>query len=431
MPFRLFARPKIRFESFGGIIATERPAALVFVDRDFLRNAGHDGGARWRGDPAGDLLSAPTEVHFAFTHRCDAGCAHCYTDSGPEKTGGLDMAGIVEVADALAKAGVFHVALGGGESTEDPRLLDIARAFRARGIVPNLTTNGLHVDEAFAREARIFGVINVSLDGIGDRYGGARGYDGFEAADAAIRLLRRHHEKVGINCVVTRRNFDHLPEVVRYARRRRLSNVELLRVKPAGRGRESFSELTMTRDQGRAFFPLVKTLARRHRLSIHVDCSLAPFLCYHAPDRALMTKLGLFGCEGGNVLASVGPDGAMSACSFHAAPELDARAMEADWPGAFEGFRRYPERAPEPCASCAYLPLCKGGCHVVAGFLTGDPFSPDPECPRVVEWREGPQRATSAEVTTLSGGIAPRSNAATFARVVSAIFARASRVKKA
>lgn len=387
--FGLFKKPRVRYERFGGIVSTESPPALLFVDRDWLRRTGRDGGPRWEGDAEADVLSAPTEVHFAFTHRCTAGCDHCYTDSAPEKTETLPLAEIARTADALARMQVFHVALGGGESVEDPRLLEIAGLFRARGIVPNLTTNGLHVTEDFAREAaRVFGQVNVSLDGVGERYGGARGYDGFAAADAALALLRRFTRKVGINCVVTRRNFDHLPEVVAYARRMRLNNVEFLRIKPAGRGRDAYYDLRMTPEQGRGLYPMVLGLARRHRIALHVDCSLTPFLCFHEPDPEKLTKLGLFGCEGGNVLAAIGPAGAMTACSFDAHAELDARDAPERWEASFDRFRRWPDRAPEPCNACPYLRHCKGGCHVVAEFVAGDPGAPDPECPRVLAWRE-------------------------------------------
>ena len=42
-----------RAEDFGGIVQLERPRALVFVDRDYARSLGEDGGAVW-ADPATD-----------------------------------------------------------------------------------------------------------------------------------------------------------------------------------------------------------------------------------------------------------------------------------------------------------------------------------------------------------------------------------------
>jgi MoaA/NifB/PqqE/SkfB family radical SAM enzyme len=55
-----------------------------------------------------------------------------------------------------------------------------------------------------------------------------------------------------------------------------------------------------------------------------------------------------------------------------------------DAPGAFGAFRTW-RQAQEPCASCAYHALCRGGCKVVSAHATGDPSAPDPECPRVID----------------------------------------------
>lgn len=35
---------KIRFEPFGGVIGTEHRVSLLWVDRDFLKSRGFDGG---------------------------------------------------------------------------------------------------------------------------------------------------------------------------------------------------------------------------------------------------------------------------------------------------------------------------------------------------------------------------------------------------
>ena len=84
--------------------------------------------------------------------------------------------------------------------------------------------------------ARLFGQINVSIDGIGDDYRQVRGFDGFKKADNAVKELRKVTKNIGINVVVTRKNFDKLEELFLYAKRRRLSEIELLRFKPSGRG---------------------------------------------------------------------------------------------------------------------------------------------------------------------------------------------------
>src|SRR5262249_52546956 len=225
-----------RAEAFGGIVQLERPRALVFVDRAYARSLGRDGGARWSG-PEEELgarpLAAPLEAHLQLTNKCTAGCQGCYTGATP--TGAAGEWGLLEwkrAIDALAEQGVFHLALGGGESATLPWLGDIAAHARARGLIPNLTTSGLEGLDRLVAIAPLFGQINVSIDGVGDVYARVRGFDGFARADAAVLRLRAVKKEIGLNCVVTRDSFDALGDVFAYARRRRLNEVELLRFKP-------------------------------------------------------------------------------------------------------------------------------------------------------------------------------------------------------
>ncbi len=388
-----------RYERFGGIAQLGLPRALVFVDRDRARSLGHrDGGALWRGpDPAGDgaldgVLSAPLEAHLQLTNRCDAGCQGCYT--GASAQGEPSEWGLAEwkrAIDHLAARGVFHLALGGGESAQLPWLGEIARYARERGLVPNLTTSGLYDDatlERLAGEARLFGQINVSVDGVGEVYARVRGFHGFARVDRAARRLRRETRHVGVNAVVTRESFDHLDALFAWARGCRLREIELLRWKPAGRGARAYESLRCTDEQHRALLPTVLALARRHRRRVRLDCSFTPMIAAHRPDPALVRWLAVYGCAGGDLLIGARAHGAVSACSFAAPPAVGptVERLGEYWGSseAFGPFRRWREAAREPCRSCDYLALCRGGCRVVSAHVAGDPAAPDPECPRVI-----------------------------------------------
>src|SRR5688500_1248416 len=143
---------KARLETFGAIVQLTAPRALVFVDRERARALGlapKPGDDVWAhpaldGEVGAAPMRAPLEAHVQLTNRCDAGCAGCYTGASPEGAPNeLDLAGWKRVIDELAAMGVFHLALGGGESAILPWLGDIADHARARGLVPNLTTSGL------------------------------------------------------------------------------------------------------------------------------------------------------------------------------------------------------------------------------------------------------------------------------------------------
>ena len=396
---RLFGRSRARssrLERFGAIVQLETPRALVFVDRDYARRVLGAESARWEGDDEAigtTPLSAPLEAHLQLTNRCAAGCQGCYTGASPQGAPGeWGLSEWMTAIDALADAGVFHVALGGGESATLPWLADLARHARVRGIVPNLTTSGLDGLDRLVGIAALFGQINVSLDGLGATYARVRGFDGFARADAAIRRLREVKREIGINVVVTRDNFAELDAIFAYAKRRRLSEVELLRFKPAGRGSKVYEALRCTDAQHRAFLPTILAAARKHRVRVKVDCSYTPMLAHHAPDRGLLAQLAVYGCTGGDFLVGAKPGGQLTACSFAAPPPaVDGRRPRADelaayWtrPDAFGAFRRWREAA-EPCRSCTYHDLCRGGCRVVSAHVTGDDAAPDPECPRVID----------------------------------------------
>ena len=391
-----------RLEAFGAIVQLRRPRALAFVDRAWARRRlGVTDSPRWQ-DPDGDgvigarPLSAPLEAHLQLTNQCGAGCKGCYTGASPG--GAPGEWGLREwqaAIDELAAAGVFHVALGGGESATLPWLGELAQYARDRGIVPNLTTSGLDGLRRLLPIAKLFGQINVSLDGLGPTYAAVRGFDGFARADAALVALRLVKREIGINVVVTRHNFHQLGAIFAHARRRRLQEVELLRFKPSGRGSATYAGLRCTDAQHRALLPIVLAAARRHRMRAKLDCSYTPMIAHHAPAPAMLAQLSVCGCTGGDFLVGAKAGGQLTACSFAAPPPPAAAdaarprvdGLRAYWeqPGAFGAFRTWQDDAIEPCRSCAYHGLCRGGCKVVSAHTAGDARAPDPECPRVVD----------------------------------------------
>src|SRR5207248_1493017 len=233
---------RARPERFGGIVEVESPRALLHVDQEMMRELGYPDSALWQLAPEGPL-SAPREVHVVLSRRCAAGCRGCYVDATPGGAA-LPFEDACRILDELAAMGVFHVALGGGEALALDYLFAVASHARKVGITPNLTTSGLGLDAEAAEKCRVFGQINVSVDGVGAAYAAARGFDGFRHAERALRLLRAVKREVGVNCVVSRSSFPHVPEVARLVRKLRLNELELLRFKPVGRGAHLDEELT-------------------------------------------------------------------------------------------------------------------------------------------------------------------------------------------
>jgi len=257
-------------------------------------------------------------------------------------------------------------------------------------MVPNLTTSGLDGLPNVLAHAALFGQINVSLDGLRETYRAVRGFDGFDRAVAALQALRAIKPDVGINVVVTRKNFAELPQLFALAKRLRLAEVELLRFKPSGRGSAAYSQMACTQGQHRLFLPTVLAAARRHRVRVKVDCSYVPMLAHHQPPRELLAQLCVYGCTAGDFLVGAKAQGWVSACSFTppglAGEKVSVHDLAAAWQADanFAPFRQW-RALPAPCSSCAYVDLCRGGCKVVSGHTLRDWSAPDPECPRVVD----------------------------------------------
>jgi radical SAM protein with 4Fe4S-binding SPASM domain len=374
---------RARYESFGGIIALDNPAATLYVDRAFMTTLGYNGSPLW--DSEKPALSAPVTAHYAITSRCSLGCKTCYNSSGPATSDELSTAAARRALDVLARMQVFTVAFGGGEPLTRPDVFALARHARRRGITPTLTTNGHAVDGKIARHCRVFSHIHVSLDGVGDTYRAVRGVDGFQSAARATELLTRSGISVGVNCVVCRPNFDHLEELIRFILALGVRDVIFLRLKPGGRAGSSYEAMRLTPDQRRTLYPRLRELTLRHGLHTHVDCAMMPFVYWHHPDRKQLRLLGAQGCVGGDEIVEIQPDGQVRACSFASESAGSVFNLPESWPiePAFERFRHWAAAAPEPCRSCAYLALCRGGCHAVTRALTGDSSAADPECPFV------------------------------------------------
>ncbi|MEN8126947.1 MAG: radical SAM protein [Planctomycetota bacterium] len=378
-----------RYENFGGIIASQNPPFLAYVDRNYMRELGLDESLLWETDDESiGLLSGPTEVHLAITNRCSAGCEHCYMEAGQADDDEMDTETFKKALDTLSEMKVFHVALGGGDALERNDLFDIAAYARERGIVPNLTISGLNLTDDIAPKMRVFGQVNVSVDGLGCNYGVFRGNELFDHADKALDRLTAAGVPTGINCVLGRENFDRLDELFAYAADKKLNEIEFLRLKPSGRGRQVYMRQRTTYAQNIALTPKLAELSEKYGLTAKIDCSFVPMLCYHHPPRGILESMATYGCEAGNVLLGARSDGSVSGCSFLPDSGLSIFDLPKTYGKSqtFNTFRDWASSAPQPCLDCDYLDICKGGCHAVARFIGGSYEIPDPDCPFVVDY---------------------------------------------
>lgn len=254
--------------------------------------------------------------------------------------------------------------------------------------MPNLTVSGLGITREIAHRLKGFGQINVSVDAGEWGAGGLRPSGMFEAAKRAIDHLAEAGLRVGINAVIGKRNYDAIPGLFQYAEKKRITEIEFLRLKPSGRGKSLYTRERTTHQQNTGLFPLLAKMSEQHGITAKIDCSLVPMFCYHKPPLELLEATATYGCEAGNVIMGVRSNGAASGCSFlegDGTSLFDLHSSQAIQ-NQFAPITSWTRRAVEPCRSCDYLHICKGGCRGVAEYVTGNFDAPDPDCPFVVAY---------------------------------------------
>jgi hypothetical protein len=102
----------------------------------------------------------------AINSKCFANCSYCYTSATKE---GVNFDNIIEKAlDTWGSVGQnerpFQIAIGGaGESTIHPQWIEFVKAVNELNIVPNYTTNGMHItDKLLEATERYCGGVAVS-----------------------------------------------------------------------------------------------------------------------------------------------------------------------------------------------------------------------------------------------------------------------------
>ncbi len=127
---------------------------MVRVDRDSNYKAVFFNGKtiRQRINPDKPIL-APRFAEIedvAINSKCFANCSYCYTSATKN---GINFENIVDKALGIwggvdQNSRPFQIAIGGaGESTIHPDWVNFVKTVRELGIVPNYTTNGMHLSE--------------------------------------------------------------------------------------------------------------------------------------------------------------------------------------------------------------------------------------------------------------------------------------------
>jgi len=154
-------------------------------------------------------LGVPLSVQLDVTYRCNERCVHCYLEHHDDR-GEMTTAEIRDLLNQLAQAGVFFLAVSGGEPLLRPDCLELIAAARALTFNVKLKTNAILIGQDEAQRLRALGVETVQTSIYSHRaevHDGITGVGGsLERSLAAIRFLKAEGLKVTVTCVLMQQN---------------------------------------------------------------------------------------------------------------------------------------------------------------------------------------------------------------------------------
>jgi mycofactocin radical SAM maturase len=324
-------------------------------------------------------LDAPICLTWELTYACNLECVHCLSSSGQRDDRELSTEQAKAVLDELAALQVFYINIGGGEPMIRRDFFEIVEHSIANKIGVKFSTNGAFIDEKNAKRlaAMDYLDIQISLDGTDAATNDAvRGSGSYATAIRAMDNLKAAgFGQFKISVVITRHNVDQLDEFKALADSYG-AQLRITRLRPAGRGADTWNELHPTNAQQRQIY---------NWLLAHGEDVLTGDSFFHL--NAFGESLpGLNLCGAGRVVCLIDPIGDVYACPFVIHDNFKAGNVLED--GGFTDVWRESDlftelREPQSagaCASCGAFDACQGGC-MAAKFFTGLPLDgPDPEC---------------------------------------------------
>ncbi len=333
---------------------------------------------------------------------CNLSCPHCYASAAKRPSPrDLSPAEGLALLDELARAGTKVVIFSGGEPLLREDLFDLIAHAKGLGLVPQLSSNGVFIDDAVAARLKHAGVqyVGISIDGMrdfNDRYRGLPG--GFSRATAGIVASKRAGIKTGLRITLSKINRAELDPLLDHASEIGVDRFYVSHLLYSGRAFRMGEDDLSPAESRAALSQLFERALRQLQAAKGPDIvtggndSDGPALLLFVEQRfgrAAAARLErLLVLRGGNSagekilnvdhLGRVHPDQFWQAATLgdvreQSFAEILAHPLRAE---LAERTRHLKGR----CGSCRFLALCRGSHRERALVQHGDAWAPDPAC---------------------------------------------------
>ncbi len=158
-------------------------------------------------------------IQIQPTLRCNLRCAHCYSESGPDKRGELPLASLARFVTDARELGYGYVGVSGGEPFLWSALDDFLDVVSDLHFSSSVTTNGTLLSPRRAARLRgRVGLIAVSVDGPPADHAAIRGSPtAFASMQKGLSVLRDAGIPFTLAFTLTRYNADRLRWLYEFA----------------------------------------------------------------------------------------------------------------------------------------------------------------------------------------------------------------------
>lgn len=295
--------------------------------------------------------NGPELLDIAITNYCEKECEFCYRGSNKKGTHmNLDL--YEKILKSAKNAGVFQIALGGGNPNQHPYFIEILKMTREYGIVPSYTTNGQGMTaEIFEATKEYAGALAVSW------------YYPYDDAKYVVKEAARYGISINIHFVLDADNINQVRDLLNEECLDYVNAIIFLNYKPVGAGNRNVLK------KGREIGSLMDELLQFKRCQIGFDSCMISHL---VEKKDLINMCSIDYCEAGRFSAFISEIGEMYPCSFMCGAGMNGSSVlenniEEIWRNS-QSFYDIRNSISMPrnisCKKCGVFNQCHGGCPV-------------------------------------------------------------------
>jgi radical SAM protein with 4Fe4S-binding SPASM domain len=341
-------------------------------------------------------LNVPEMVGFNVTSQCNLKCSYCFqnNESASSTLSYKEILGVINQLDLL---GVREVLVEGGEIFVTPFFEPLLEELKNRSFKTHLISNGTLIDRRIASVvARCNVSIGISIDGPTEESNVFRGRGAFRKAMSGIKALITEGASTYVNCTLTRRNADLIPELVELCNELGVTGMVIQQLHCSGRANAAFYETEFVRfKQLSRIRDLIPQLKARNKSLHFVESEILDLI--NAPERYRVVckpeleylPKRIFRCATGRRFCLIQSNLDVVPCGImgdFVCGNLSDQPLEEIWKNSERlcYLRELSEMRVDMipgCDGCKYNPICDGGCRADMYNYCGDWLAPHMFCP--------------------------------------------------